>query len=447
MSLPQTTRRTRSIRTTLLLWLLPFATLFMLLAWYLHGALLDRMSRDFVRERLQQEVAMIEQQLGSPAGLEALDGNYFGALSHHLFVLRIGEHARLSHPQWSDLLLPWLDLPDQGLIELHGVPEGEPAAHRYMAWRTETQINGQPVTIVAAEDYSQLQASAHELHLWTAAVAIGLLAILFALILLAVQLSMRPVRQLQQDLKALKQGHLQRLGDAVPQEFSGLIGQLNQLLDTLQHRLQKVREANANLSHRIKTPIAAINQLISSEQPITPETRSQISQRLDDISRQLDGSLHASHSGGPLAGSSCQPLEQARELLWMLGRLHSHIEFELDSSLAESARWPVEEQDFSELLGNLADNAGKWARSRVRVRLSEQADQRILEVHDDGPGVAPEERSQLGTRGWRLDQQMPGHGLGLAIVRDLAERYHGQVQFEASALGGLSVSVQLPAIT
>jgi signal transduction histidine kinase len=131
----------------------------------------------------------------------------------------------------------------------------------------------------------------------------------------------------------------------------------------------------------------------------------------------------------------------------MLGRLHSHIEFELDSSLAESARWPVEEQDFSELLGNLADNASKWARSRVRVRLSEQADQRILEVHDDGPGVAPEERSQLGTRGWRLDQQMPGHGLGLAIVRDLAERYHGQVQFEASALGGLSVSVQLPAIT
>ncbi len=81
------------------------------------------------------------------------------------------------------------------------------------------------------------------------------------------------------------------------------------------------------------------------------------------------------------------------------------------------------------------------------MRLSEQADQRILEVHDDGPGVAPEERSQLGTRGWRLDQQMPGHGLGLAIVRDLAERYHGQVQFEASALGGLSVSVQLPAIT
>lgn len=436
--------RTRSIRSTLLLWLLPFATLFMLLAWYLHGTLLDRMSRDFVRERLQQEVAMIEQQLGTPAGLDALDGNYFGALSHHLFVLRVGEQVRLSHPQWSALLLPWLDLPDQGLIELHGLPEGEAAAHRYMAWRSETRVNGQPVTIVAAEDYSQLQAGAHELHLWTAAVAAGLLVVLFALILLAVQLSMRPVRQLQQDLQALKQGRLQRLGDAVPQEFSGLIAQLNQLLDTLQHRLQKVREANANLSHRIKTPIAAINQLISSEQPITTEARSQIGQRLDDISRQLDSSLHASHSGGPLAGSSCQPLEQARELLWMLGRLHSNVEFDLDSTLIDTARWPIEEQDFSELLGNLADNAGKWARSRVRVRLSEQADQRILEVHDDGPGVAPEERSQLGTRGWRLDQQMPGHGLGLAIVRDLAARYQGAVQFEASPLGGLLVRVEIP---
>ncbi|WP_341707634.1 ATP-binding protein [Halopseudomonas sp.] len=444
MSFLPETKRTRSIRTTLLLWLLPFATLFMLLAWYLHGALLERMSRDFVRERLQQEVAMIEQQLGTPSGLDALDGNYFGALSHHLFVLRVGAQSRLSHPQWSDLLTPWLDLPDQGLIELHGVPEGEPTSHRYMAWRTETQVNGQPVTIVAAEDYSQLQASAHELHLWTAAVAAGLLVVLFALILLAVQLSMRPVRQLQQDLKALKQGRLQRLGDTVPQEFSGLIGQLNQLLDTLQHRLQKVREANANLSHRIKTPIAAINQLISSDQPITPEARSQISQRLDDISRQLDGSLHASHSGGPLTGSSCQPLEQARELLWMLGRLHSHIEFELDSSLADAARWPVEEQDFSELLGNLADNAGKWARSRVRVGLSDDGKQRLLVVEDDGPGVPAEEREQLGTRGWRLDQQMPGHGLGLAIVRDLAARYEGQVQFGVSTLGGLLVRVDIP---
>lgn len=436
--------RTRSIRSTLLLWLLPFATLFMLLAWYLHGALLDRMARDFVSERLQQEVAMIEQQLTSGGGPQTLDSNYFGALSHHLFVIRAGDHTLLSHPQWSTLLLPWLELPNQGLVELYGTPNGEASAHRYMAWRAVREINGEPVTIVAAEDYSRLQDGAHELHLWTAAVAIGLLAVLFALILLAVQLSMRPVRQLQHDLQALKQGRLQRLDDAVPQEFSGLIGQLNQLLDTLQRRLQKVREANANLSHRIKTPIAAINQLISSEQPITPAARSQISQRLEDITRQLDSSLHDSHSGGPLAGSSCQPLEQARELLWMLGRLHSDVEFDLDSTLIDTARWPIEEQDFSELLGNLADNAGKWARSRVRVRLSDDGARRLLAVEDDGPGVPTAEHSQLGTRGWRLDQQMPGHGLGLAIVRDLAARYQGAVQFEASPLGGLLVRVEIP---
>ena len=95
------------------------------------------------------------------------------------------------------------------------------------------------------------------IFLWTAAVAIGLLVVLFALILLAVQLSMRPVRQLQHDLKALKQGKLQRLSDTVPQEFSGLIAQLNQLLDTLQHRLQKVREANANLGRVTEIAVVA----------------------------------------------------------------------------------------------------------------------------------------------------------------------------------------------
>ena len=97
----------------------------------------------------------------------------------------------------------------------------------------------------------------------------------------------------------------------------------------------------------------------------------------------------------------------------------------------------------STVLGNLADNAGKWAHSRVRVSLRENAQQRVLVVEDDGPGVPAQEREQLGTRGWRLDQQMPGHGLGLAIVRDLAARYQGTIQFEASELGGLSARLQL----
>ena len=131
-------------------------------------------------------------------------------------------------------------------------------------------------------------------------------------------------------------------------------------------------------------------------------------------------------------------------MLWMLGRLYADKRFELDIQIDEHQLWPIEEQDLNELLGNLIDNAGKWASSQVIVRLQQNAQAFEIQVADDGIGVTTEQLEQLGTRGLRLDQQVPGHGLGLAIVRETVERYDGTLKFAASTQGGLLACIRLP---
>ena len=166
--------------------------------------------------------------------------------------------------------------------------------------------------------------------------------------------------------------------------------------------------------------------------------------RLNSIDKQLEAEMRRSRFAGPQVGKSAYPLKQARDLLWMLGRLYPEKSFELSSDLPEESRWPVEEHDLNEILGNLLDNAGKWSNGYVELSLSQNNGLARMVVTDDGPGVNENEMTSLGQRGLRLDEQTPGHGLGLAIAREIVERYGGHVTFSAASGGGLQVTVEIP---
>jgi len=335
MSLLPKSKPGRSIRTTLLCWLLPFAAIFMGVAWVLHGVLLERMTRDFVKDRLYQEAAFIEQNLrATPAG----DGNQiafqhdsFNAASHHVYAVSLAGRELYSHPDWSAQLQPWLTQPEAGLQTLSTKLPGQSAPSYFLAYRATSSVEGQPLIIVVAEDYSVLKAGEQELHLWTALVAVALLLLLIGMIWLAVHLSLRPTTQLRHQLQQLRQGGRSRLDEAVPAEFQRLTQQLNQLLDTLDQRLERSRHTNANLSHSVKTPIAAITQMLSNtQQPIDDAMRTQITSKLAEINLQLDTSMRSAQAAGPQAGKNANPVVQARDMLWMLGRLYANKRFELD---------------------------------------------------------------------------------------------------------------------
>ena len=438
-------KKPTSVKGTLLALLLPSGIALMATAWLVHGVLLERMSWDFVESRLQDEVAFLELQIRQSDGkIDTLrTGDYFQEVFHHAFAIQSPTQTIISPSTWEALLGPLLQSDQQGAIRVRK-PSATGAPSDVIAFRKAFVVNDQSLVVIVSEDMAALKASQAELHAWTAIVSIMLILLLVGVIWIGITLSMRPVISLQASLKKLQGGEVSRIHVKAPEELQPLIKQLNQLLDFLDRRLERSRDALANLSHSVKTPIAAVRQILEdTSRPLDDDLRREMGSRLGDIDKQLEAEMRRSRFAGPQVGKSAFPVKQARDLLWMLGRLHPDKSFELSTDMTQEQRWPIEEHDLSEILGNLLDNAGKWSSSFVDLSLSQNSDQMLIVVADDGAGVAPEAVSGLGKRGLRLDEQTPGHGLGLAIVCDIVGRYRGQTHFSHSPLGGLKIEIAL----
>ncbi|MEH6356529.1 MAG: ATP-binding protein [Marinobacter sp.] len=434
-----------SVKGALLTLLLPAGIALMTIAWFVHGLLLERMSREFVESRLKDEVAFLELNIRQAEGkIDMLKtGDYFEKVFHHAFAIQSPDQTVISPQSWQPLLKPLLQFDGDESIRVHNAKIAN-APSDILAYRKSFVVNGVPIKIIISEDMGALKSSQAELHAWTAIVSILLIFLLVGIIWFGINLSMRPVVSLQAALKRLQSGEISRIDAKAPEEFQPLVQQLNQLLDSLDQRLERSREALANLSHSVKTPIAAVRQVLEdTDRPLDESLRHEMGSRLSDIDRQLEAEMRRSRFAGPQLGKSAYPIKQARDLLWMLGRLYPEKSFELSTSLTEEFRWPIEEHDLNEILGNLLDNAGKWSKECVELSLEQRDGLAQIVVTDDGSGVSESDQVHLGQRGRRLDEQTPGHGLGLAIVRDIVARYGGHSSFSSGSKGGLRVLVEI----
>ncbi|WP_018403702.1 ATP-binding protein [Marinobacter gelidimuriae] len=434
-----------SVKGALLLLLLPAGVGLMAIAWLVHGLLLERMSREFVESRLKDEVVFLEHHIRQAEGqIDMLQtGDYFEEVFHHAFAIQSPSQTVISPQSWHPLLGPLLQSGEQQGIEVHNakVPD---LPSDILAYQKSFFVKDTPITVIVSEDMGALQNSQAELHAWTAIVSILLIFLLVGVIWFGINLSMRPVVSLQAALKRLQSGEISRIDADAPEEFQPLVQQLNQLLDSLDQRLERSREALANLSHSVKTPIAAVRQVLEdTSRPLDESLRHEMGSRLSDIDRQLEAEMRRSRFAGPQVGKSAYPVKQARDLLWMLGRLYPEKSFELSTSLTEEFRWPIEEHDLNEILGNLLDNAGKWSKGCVELSLEQRSGLAQIVVTDDGSGVSESDQVHLGQRGRRLDEQTPGHGLGLAIVREIVARYGGETCFSNGSKGGLKVLIEI----
>ena len=438
-------RKPASVKGTLLILLLPAGIGLMVIAWLVHGLLLERMTQEFLENRLKDEVTFLEHHIRRSEGrIDMLQtGDYFEEALHHAYIIQSPVHTVISPPSWRPLLSVLLNSDEQESIRVHHV-ELASASFDILAYRKSFVINDTPITVIVSEDMRALQNSQAELHAWTAIISILLILLLVGIIWVGITLSMRPVVSLQASLKKLQSGEISRINAQAPEEFQPLVQQLNQLLDSLDQRLDRSREALANLSHSVKTPIAAVRQILEdTSRPLDNNLRYEMGSRLGDIDKQLEAEMRRSRFAGPQVGKSAYPVKQARDLLWMLGRLYPEKSFELSTSLTEESRWPIEKHDLNEILGNVLDNAGKWSSAYVELSLEQHNRLARIVVTDDGSGVAEGERMHLGQRGRRLDEQTPGHGLGLAIVSEIVARYGGEISFSAGAKGGLRVFIEI----
>ncbi len=282
-------------------------------------------------------------------------------------------------------------------------------------------------------------------------VHIGAMSMLAAGLLIAGLSQLRsvlaPFRQLQSRLAAVRDGSSARVEGVFPTEVAPVITDLNALLD---HRAQLVQRAIAkagDLAHGLKTPLAVLGQ--ESERLSAAgqhEAAAIVAQQVERMRRQIDYHLaqaRATASGATL-GATCAVAASAEGLSRTLTRLYVERNVKIDLSVPASHCVRVQREDLDEMLGNLLDNACKWARSRVSIESLEADGRTTILVDDDGPGIPAELREKVLQRGVRADEAAPGSGLGLAIVRDLSELHGGSIAIEAAPLGGVRARLILP---
>lgn len=286
----------------------------------------------------------------------------------------------------------------------------------------------------------------------------GWFSVLMLLLLGALAILLRrllaPLRRVEREIEAIETGELTEVGGGYPRELLGITTNLNALLRGERDRLARYRNTLGNLAHSFKTPLAVMRNLLTTaathELPVARQLDEQVG-RMDDIVKyQLN---RAAASGGTGLGMTPVDVKQALDALkGALLKVYIDRGISCELSVAEDCMYFGDREDLTEMAGNLLDNAFKWARSRVQLtaeRLSSPAARRDglrLIVEDDGPGIPAAERSRVLDRGARLDERVSGQGIGLSVVRELAQLNGGTISIAESSLGGAQIEVRLPPV-
>lgn len=280
---------------------------------------------------------------------------------------------------------------------------------------------------------------------------LGGFGVLAALLLLALAGMLRwalsPLRRLATQIHEVERGEREQLGDGWPSELGGVVGNLNALLTGERTRIARYRDTLGNLAHSLKTPLAVLRASASGQGAAAQQVNEQVDRMTAIVEHQL---RRAATSGGSSVGrQAIDVLPVVQDLRTTLLRVHGRKDFSLELSVADNVQFVGDKDDLTEALGNLMDNAAKWCRARVRITAAVAGAAGAghglqVSVEDDGPGIASADRGRVLERGARADELVPGHGLGLAMVRDMVELYGGTIQLVDSPLGGTRVDLRLP---
>jgi signal transduction histidine kinase len=332
----------------------------------------------------------------------------------------------------------------------HGIgPEDQRV--RVVARRIEFPITATPqktdvrvYTFLVGGNVSEVEsevANFNTMLIWASAIfALGLIAA----ILLQVRIGLLPLRRLSTELARVRDGQARRLEGRFPSEIAPLVRELNSMIHHNAEVIERARTQVSNLAHSLKTPLS----VLASEASVNPGPLADVvGTRVNTMRRQIDHYLSRARAAGSAAvlGNRTPVKAVLDDLARTLGRIHGGRELSISAEAPAGLAFRGERQDFEEMAGNLMDNACKWAAGRITAKAVRLPDGELeLCVDDDGPGLDPEERMQVGERGERLDENVPGSGFGLAIVRDIAGLYGGSLELGESPLGGLRARLKLP---
>ena len=416
---------------------------FFLIQAVLVGMEMRQLTENSVVSRLEDDMegiltALSVQPDEEPAiNWEHIPAIFMRPFSGHYFQIRQGTQTVRSRSLW-DSVLP---VQEPGIY--HAV-DG-PADQQLLILSRSFVVHGQTILLSAAEDTSAQEATS--LYFQERLLVLSLTALLLLLVIQVwvIRRGLKPLAGLRKELQQLERGETEKLEQPVPAEIAPLVEEVNRLLMVLQQRLLRSRNAMGNLSHALKTPLTLMFQILERKQDDEDCVQMlEQAQRIEGhINRELSRARMAGQSPG---GVWLKPEQDVQDLASTLEAVYrQRIRIELQ--MADITGIAADREDIMELVGNLLDNACKWASGHVIFNMSQSSGLHIV-IEDDGPGMESEELQLVTSRGVRMDETKQGHGLGLAIVREIVDAYGGRLELgQSDVLGGLKVTVSFPNVT
>jgi len=373
----------------------------------------------------------------------SIDSIYHRPFSGHYFIIQSGASTLRSRSLWDQgLALPTTPASGSRQLRVKG-PQQQPL----LVVQNVYQKQGRQIVISVAEDLTEIDSQIADFRNWFGVLALVVLLVLVLLQVFIVHNSLKPLHRTRQQIADLEAGKRTQLDTQVPSELQPLVAEFNHLLHRLGQRLQRSRTALGDLAHALKKPLTVLTQL-SEDDCIRQceDLQQQITYQSGEIKRNIDHVLKRARLAGEgpaLAQFSLQ--RDLPPLLDTLQRMYPDKVLVPTLALEGHDLMPFDREDMMELLGNILDNACKWAHHQVSLSIAIDTALQIV-VQDDGSGIDSENLHQLSARGTRLDENTQGHGLGLAIVSDVIQQYAGSIAFTPSReySSGLRVDISLP---
>lgn len=390
----------------------------------------ERQARVLARIERDRDGRPIQADPGSPDEFSRIFSGWYWRLDAGATTLR-------SRSLWDAELAPVPDRRIPGGVRARG-PQGE----GLLGLQREVRLaDGGSARLAILGPAAPIEEAIARFDRGLAATLASLVATLLVATAVQVRLGLLPVRRLRLAVAAAADGRRDAVGRGYGHDLDPLAIELDRMFERNARIVARSRSHAADLAHALKKPLSILLAASTSSASTVPAT--QVQAQVRSMSRLIDRHLARAGSG---AGERRRVAvdERIAALLELMRQLHAARALEWKADIESGLDWRGEATDLDEMLGNLLDNAGKWARRGVAVRASRVADRVRIVVGDDGEGLSEERRSAAVERGQRFDEAVEGSGLGLAITDDIAQTYGGRLRLGASPLGGLEAVLELP---
>ncbi len=439
-----------SLQKRLQVWLAVSITILIIVLTFVGYKLVEKLADDFIVQRLESDIEGILSAIVVTDGSVQISDLRFShiydqPLSGHYFVLRYGDGIDFrSRSLWDNTI----DFPEvaPGETRINHVPG--PAGQNILVWVRGFRKDEVNFTLAIAEDHSQTHKQINSAIRNIVIMSFVGLFVLLAMQRLIVRNSLRSLNRVREDRHDFLEGRKTDFSEDVPSEVLPLVRETNHLLQLLSERLERSRNSLGNLAHALKGPLSIVVVYFSHPENIQDKEQfTRAGKQVTRIQELMERELkRARLAGKGISSTRFNPHKELPDLVGLLNQVYAGKKLKLTYTIADRIPPFGDREDMHELMGNLLDNACKWAKSKVTCKLYGAMESEIhIVIEDDGKGLSGDELETLTKRGVRPDESVEGHGLGLSMVKDIVRRYGGEISFTRSeSLGGMNVQVVIP---